>query len=208
MRVLARRDLERWLGLRGIVRETMAWREEGAVHRLLIREREERPFESGPHRRVALPGEEADLKFPIADRPVLSALVADLMRETGEEEVCAATRPGTYWLNNRGYAAYLARVPDAQRVHRFLRGVGLTDRFRGGFVIRPHEYASHLPMLAAQAFCGGPDVFFAARNAPLLVMACHEFDVHVETRDADLLARVRHLADARSLDLRGTELTT
>jgi len=208
VRVLSRRDLERWLTRLGIDRAAMTWREEEATHRLLAREPGEEPIERGPHRRLILPDEEMVLKRRVGDRPALSRLVADLMQEVGADLVCAATPLGSYWLNNRGYAAYLARVPDAQRVHRFLRRVGLTDRFRGGFLIRPYEYESHLPQLAAQAFCGGPDVFFVAHNVPLLAMACHEFDVHIETRDAGLLDRARALAESRGLILRGIDLSS
>lgn len=207
MRVLPRRELAPWLRHLGIDRETMTWEEdEASTHRLLMREADEEAVSHGPHRRLALPDEGRVLKMRVGDRPALGRLVVELMQRTGTDLVCALLPPGSYWLNNRGYAAYLARIPDAQRVHRFLRRVGLTDRFRGGFLIRPHEYASHLPLLTAQAFCGGPDVYFVARDVPLIVMACREFDIHLETREAHLLQQARALAESQGLSLHGLDI--
>lgn len=204
MRVLPRHALDGWLGRLGIDRATLTWPESETVSRLLIREPADEVVDEGPHRRIALPGEDSALRLRLGDRPRLSGLVAEILADA--EEVCAVTRPGTYWLNNRGYAAYLARVPDAQRIHDLLRRVGLTNRFRGGFLIRPYEFATRVPLLAAQPFCGGPDVFFVARGLPLIVMACHEFDLHVETRDPALIERARALTESRGLIARGTEI--
>jgi hypothetical protein len=66
-------------------------------------------------------------------------------------------------------------------------------------LIQPYEYDTHLPLLASQAFCGGPDILFAARNVPLLVLACHEFDLHVEIRDPQIGEIVQTLACERGL---------
>ena len=83
--------------------------------------------------------------------------------------------------------------------------MGLTDRFQGGFLIREQECESHLPILASQPFCGGPDVYFAAREAPLLITACHEFDLHLESTDSSLIARLSLLIRSRGLDVRGLD---
>lgn len=211
MRVQSCRDLDRRLARAGVDREAMTWTAaagQACVLRLLVREAEADTVEAGPHRPIHLPDERRSLKVRVGDRPALSGLVAALMARAGAMEVCAAGAPGAYWLNNRGYAARLAPVPDAQRLHAFLRGVGLTDRFRGGFLVRPHEFDSHLPRLASQPFCGGPDVLFAAEGAPLLILACHEFDLHVETRDPALADIVRAEAAERGLPVRGAELTS
>ncbi len=206
MRVLSRHTLASWLRTAGIHRETMAWAEDAPVHRLLIREASLPEADSGPHRRIPLPGEDQVLRIAVGDRPLLGALVVQAVRETGAQEVAAATPAGTYWLNNRGYAHYLRKVSDAQRVHTFLRHVGLTDRFQGGFLIREFEYETHLPLLACQPFCGGPDVYFVCRARPLVLMACHELDLHVETPDAMLAARIRQTAQDCDLTVRGSDV--
>jgi hypothetical protein len=196
VRVLSRDALGRWTAANGIDREEMTWRDGPAPFRMLLRDATTivGPTVAGPHRRLNLPGEDKVEKIPLGDRPALSRFVAAAFREAGAPEVCAFGAPESYWLNNRGYAAYLSRVADARRVHLFLRRAGLTDRFRGGFRIQPFEYDSHLPALAAQPFCGGPDVMFASAAPPLLILACHEFDLHVEARREALANGVAEIA--------------
>jgi hypothetical protein len=207
MRVLSRDALRRWAATNGIDREEMTWRDGPGPFRMLLRDSTPPAAEAeGPHRRVNLPGEGAVEKIPLGDRPGLSRFVAAAFHEAGSGEVCAFGAPESYWLNNRGYAAYLAKVSDARRAHAFLRRVGLTDRFRGGFRIRPFEYDSHLPALAAQPFCGGPDVMFASADPPLLILACHEFDVHVEARQRALASRIAGLADEAGLSVRRSDI--
>lgn len=206
MRVLSREALGRWLSANGIDADRLTWRGDPAPFRLLVRDPADPDAAPGPHRRLSVPGEETIIKIPLADRPRLSRLVSRIMYEAGVGEVCAFGLPESYWLNNRGYAAYLEKVEDARRIHRFLSRAGLTNRFRGGFLVRPHEFESHLPMLAAQPFCGGPDVVFASAAPPILVTACHEFDLHVELRSAELTDRVSELARGVNLDVRRSDL--
>ena len=172
-----------------------------SLHRILVREAESPPFEKGPHRPLKEPGEPAVRKVAISDRPALSTLVPALFVSAGVDSVLAAAPLGAYWLNNKGLSDYLSRVPDAGRVTSMLRRVGLTDRFQGGFHITRAEFESILPVLASQPFCGGPDVFFASPD--LLITACHEFDLHVESSDADLANRLETLVRSRGLEVRG-----
>ena len=87
-----------------------------------------------------------------------------------------------------------------------LRRAGLTDRFKGGFLVERDEYDSHLPIIASQPFCGGADVCFAAGGGRLLITACHEFDLHVETTESELARRLQSLAFERGLQVRGLDL--
>src|SRR4051794_1146786 len=103
----------------------MTWRDGPAPFRMLIREVSSGSTGGGPHRRVNLPGEGVVEKIPLGDRPALSQFVAAAFRAAEAPEVCAFGAPESYWLNNRGYAAYLSRVADARRVHRFLCRAGL-----------------------------------------------------------------------------------
>lgn len=141
--------------------------------------------------------------FPLADRPTLSGFVAALFRQFQVPTVLATVAEGTFWLNNKAQSAYLWRVLDAQRVSRFLCRRGLTNRFRGGFIVRPDAFHSVLPVLAANTFAGGGDVQFAslAPSLPLTVLACHHFDLHVATPDAALMERVSDLACRHDLAL-------
>lgn len=181
----------------------MSWSGGPPGQRLILREAEEPTIDSGIHRPLELPEDATILKRPLGDRAPLSCMVAAVMEQTGAEPVCVAVPGGAYWLNNKGYASRLAEVPDAQRVHRRLRAQGLTDRFRGGFLVRPYEFRSWLPLLASQPFCGGPDVFFIAARVPLIVMACHEFDLHVDTRHDAVFSEITRLAAERNLLVRG-----
>ena len=183
----------------------MTARADSPLHRLLIRESDSPPFQGGPHRPLRLPEEEQVLKIAVADRPALSNLVPVILREAGAASAIASIPTGAYWLNNRGLAAYLRRVPDSRRVSSLLRGVGLTDRFQGGFLIREQEFETHAVVLASQPFCGGPDVYFAARPAQLLITACHEFDLHLESPDSSLTEKLASLARDHGLDVRGLE---
>ena len=205
MRAVNRADLARLLTAAGWDRATMTSRSEPSVERLLIRELDSPPFQGGAHRPLRLPEEDQVIKISVADRPALSGLVPALLREAGADSVIAAVPLGAYWLNNRGLAAYLRRVPDALRVNSLLRQVGLTDRFQGGFLISSPEFETHASILASQPFCGGPDVYFAARPAPLLITACHEFDLHLESPDSELTQSLAALARRRGLDVRGLE---
>jgi hypothetical protein len=90
-------------------------------------------------------------------------------------------------------------------VTAILRRVGITDRFQGAFRIGNHEFDSHVTLLASQPFCGGPDVYFAARPAPLLITACREFDLHIETADAELGAKLAGVARREGLEIRGLD---
>jgi hypothetical protein len=203
VRVVSERVLVRALAALGISRESRTWRCQEGLSRLLVRDTDPELVENGPHRRIALPAEETVVKLRVGDRPRLGEYISRLLALADVTAVYAATRPGAYWLNNRGYADYLRRVPDAQRVNHFLRRVGLTDRFRGGFLIQQREFATVVPMLASQAFCGAPDVLFAAVDRPLTALACREFDVHVEARDETLIAAAQALACEADMEVVG-----
>ena len=183
----------------------MTARSESPVQRLLVREMDSPPFQGGAHRPLRLPEENQVIKISVANRPALSALVPVLLREAEAESAIAAVPIGAYWLNNRGLAAYLRRVPDAERVSTILKRVGLTDRFQGGFLVREQEFDSHASVLASQPFCGGPDVYFAARPARLLITACHEFDLHLESPDPSLTEKLANIVRSHGLDVRGLE---
>jgi hypothetical protein len=142
----------------------------------------------------------------MGDRPRLSRLIPVILREAGAQSVVAVIPQGAYWLNNRNLSAYLSRVPDSLRVTAELRRVGLSDRFQGGFLVRHHEFSSMVPLLASQPFCGGPDVYFAARPIPVLITACHEFDLHVESPNADLTTQLASLCDQKGLEVRGLDV--
>jgi hypothetical protein len=140
--------------------------------------------------------------FPVADRPVLSQFIAETFLGLGVEETLATIPAGAFWLNNKAQAAYLWKVADAQRVSRFLRRRGLTDRFQGGFRIRREQFASILPVLAAHTYAGGADVLFAALAPPhlrLTALACHHFDIHFASPDSPLLDAITHLAAQHGL---------
>ena len=206
MRVLSRHALATWLAQRGVDQDRLTWRDSPAPFRMLVRESQSEEIDVGPHRRVSLPDEGTFLKVRLGDRPALGAFVDRAFSDCSAQVVCACGEPESYWLNNRGYAAYLSRVEDARRIHRCLGSVGLSNKFRGGFLVRPFEYGTHLPMLAAQPFCGGPDVLFTSEEPPLLILACHEFDLHVEARDPALANRIEALAADSGLDVRRSDL--
>jgi len=190
--VISRGDLETFLDRAGIDQQALALRGSSGIHRMLVREPELDVVESGPHRRIALPDESSSLKLRLANRPALGAFIGRLADRSGLPHMIAVVRTGSYWLNNRHYAAYLRNIADAQITNRYLRGVGLTDKFRGGFRVGVGEFDFWVPRLACQAFCGGPDVAFISPSGDLVVVACHEQDVHVETTEHafDALGRV------------------
>src|SRR5262245_54748682 len=96
----------------------------GSAQRCLVRESNPPEFDSGPHRRIPLPGDSSDLKLPLGDRPILAGLALALIAGAGSASVMAAVPQDSYWLNNRSYAGYLRNVRAAVRVHRALRTVG------------------------------------------------------------------------------------
>ena len=205
MRAVSRAELTRAFRSAGWRRDILESIPPLAVHRLLVREPESPSFAGGAHRSVRIPGETEPQKIAIADRPRLGSLIPRALREAGARAAVAAVPEGAYWIHNKGLSAYLRKVPDAAGVIGLLRRMGLTDRFRGGFLIRSHELDTVVPVLASQPFCGGPDVLFASIPAALLVTACHEFDVHFETTDLELATRLNRLVEADGLEARGME---
>ena len=175
------------------------------VHRHLVRETDGPEFTGGAHRPLRIPGEKDVVKIAVSDRPRLSNLVPRLLAGVGAQSAIAALPEGAYWLHNKGLADYLRRVPDSERITRLLRRVGLTDRFQGGFLIGKHEFESVAPTLASQPFCGGPDVYFAAVPGPVLITACHEFDLHLETPSDELFAQLQDLTRGEGLEARGLD---
>ena len=193
MKVYSRFALDGWLRAAGVNRSNMNW-SAGSVQRSLIRESHPPEFDSGPHRRIPLPGDSNDLRLPLGDRPILTGIALALIAGVSRESVMAAVPHASYWLNTRSYAGYLRNVGAAVRVHRALRTVGLTDRFQGGLLIQPYELAKWIPMLAAQPFAGGPDVYFILPEAGMILTACHEFDIHLESR-AKLPPAIQRILD-------------
>jgi hypothetical protein len=119
------------------------------------------------------------------------------MTALGADRVLATVPEGTFWLNNKSLAAYFAKVPDAMRVCKFLRDLGLTDKFRGGFLLSPSDFALSLPLLASQTYAGGADVQFTVvqpLGLRLTAVACHHFDIHFATPDPALIVRLIDLA--------------
>lgn len=203
MQIVPRHDLSRRLRQAGLEPDTRDFAENEFSHRLTLRECAPLPFVAGPHRKVVYADGRVEGPFPLGDRPALSGFVATLFAHLNVPAVLATVADGTFWLNNKAQAEYLRRVPDAERVTRFLRRRGLTNRFRGGFAVRADAYRTVLPVLAANTFAGGGDVLFAslAPDVPLTVLACHHFDLHVSTPNAALLSAVSTLACRHDLAL-------
>ncbi|MCS6776190.1 MAG: hypothetical protein RMJ43_01435 [Chloroherpetonaceae bacterium] len=199
MQVVPRSRLPRLLRACGLAPETREFPHPERLHRLTVREQAPPAFTGGPHRRVFLPEGAEQEKVPVADRPALSAFVATGFEAVRARYVLATIERGALWLNNRAQREYLADVPDAQRVSRFLRRRGLTDRFQGGFLIPASDFRRTLPMLAAQAFSGGSDVLFAAFPPAFSVLACRQFDLHFTAPEAACLARIVDLAQQHGL---------
>ena len=205
MQVIPRYRLPFLLRAAGLEVVTREFPEAENVHRLTVREAEPMPFTTGPHRKIVYPDGRLEGPFPVADRPALSQFVGTIFQELKVERVLATISEGTFWLNNKALSAYLWKVPDAQRVARFLRQRGLTDRFQGGFVIQRPQFETTLPLLAANTYSGGSDVLFSALPSPsfscrVTVLFCHHFDLHIATPDASLLESVTTLAARKGLD--------
>jgi hypothetical protein len=199
--VIPRHELPRLLRAAGLTSETREFPDAATVQRLTVRECEPLPFISGPHRKVVYPDGRVEGPVPIADRPALSAFVAASFATLGVTEVLATIEDGALWLNSRAQSRYLEDVPDARYVAHFLRRRGLTDRFRGGFVVPAADFEATLPVLAAQTFSGGSNVLFASLSAllPLTVLSCHHFDLHLTSPNADLISHLSTLAAERGL---------
>jgi hypothetical protein len=202
MQVVPRHRLPMLLRLAGLNAVTREFEDSIEIFRLTVRERAPLPFTSGPHRKVLYPDGRIEGPFPVADRPALSAFVAIVFDSFAVQEVFATVPEGTFWLNNRAQSAYLWKVPDAQKVRHFLRSRGLTDRFRGGFLVQRAQFGSILPRLAANTYAGGADVLFTALSPSLhrlTATACHHFDIHFATPDASLIPTIADLADRHDL---------
>ncbi len=202
MQVVPRHELPRQLRAAGLEPRSREFPDAASVHRLTVRECEPLPYITGPHRKVLYPDGRIEGPFPVADRPNLSAFVATVFAALPVRSALATVTEGAFWLNNRAQSAYLWKVADAQRVARFLRARGLTDRFQGAFRVRREQFATTLPLLAAHTYAGGSDVQFAALDTPgcrLTVLACHHFDLHFTTPDASLLETIVCLAEQNRL---------
>ncbi len=196
MQIVPRFELPRLLSQAGLNVFTREFPNESATHRLTIRETDPLPYVSGPARKAVFPDGRVEGPYPLADRPHLSAFLGATMTALGAKRVLATVPEGTFWLNNKSLAAYFARVPDAMRVCRFLRARGLTDKFRGGFLLSPSDFAVSLPLLAAQTYAGGADVQFSIvhpNGLRLTAVACHHFDIHFATPHPVLIERLSAL---------------
>lgn len=172
------------------------------LYRLTVREQDPVLHVSGPHRKIVYPDGRIEGPFPVADRPALSGFFPRVFSTLGATAVLATVPEGTFWLNNKAQANYLYQVPDAQRVSRFLRRRGLTDRFQGGFVIRADQFVPSLPWLAANTFSGGADVLFsvlAPSSLRLTALACHHFDIHFTSPTDPALSTIAELAAQHGL---------
>jgi hypothetical protein len=197
VQIVPRFELPRLLNRAGLNAATREFTDEIATHRLTIRETVPVPYLSGPARKAVYPDGRVEGPYPLADRPLLSRFLAEAMAAAGATLVLATVPEGTFWLNNKTMAAYFGEVADAVRVSRFLRQRGLTDKFRGGFLLSPLHFAATLPLLAAQPYAGGADVQFTALHPTglrLTAVACHHFDIHFASPDAALLDRLAALA--------------
>ncbi|HZO92067.1 MAG TPA: hypothetical protein VFB38_27360 [Chthonomonadaceae bacterium] len=203
MQIIPRRELPRLLRAAGLDPHTREFPDVPAVHRLTVREREPRPHIRGPHRKIVYPDGRMEGPIPVADRPALSAFVAAAFTALEVEAVLAVVAEGTFWLNNKAQAAYLAKVADARYVCQFLRRRGLTDRFQGGFCVRRARFSAVLPVLAANTFAGGGDVLFAALSPVgrrLTILACHHYDLHFAAPDPAPLESIADLAAQHGLE--------
>ncbi len=199
MQIVPRFELPRLLGRAGLNVSTREFHDEVATQRLTVRETDPMPYVSGPARKSVFPDGRIEGPYPLADRPLLSTFLGQILIAVGAERVLATVPEGTFWLNNKSLADYFGRVPDAMRICRFLRARGLTDKFRGGFLLTPDQFAVFVPILAAQPYAGGADVQFTALQPTplhLTAIACHHFDIHFASPDPRLLERVAALAPA------------
>ena len=197
MQIVPRFQLPRLLSLAGLNVTTREFSDQITTHRLTVREAEPLPYTVGPARKSVFPDGRVEGPYPLADRPLLSHFLGTVMAAIGADQVLATVPEGTFWLNNKSLAAYFAPVPDAMRVCRFLRARGLTDKFQGGFLLSPIDFAVSLPVLAAQTYAGGADVQFTVirpGSVQLTAVACHHFDIHFAGPDSRLLDRVAALA--------------
>jgi len=193
VQIVPRFELPRLLNQAGLNASTREFPDEIATHRLTIRETEPLPYVSGPKRKAVYPDGRVEGPYPLADRPLLSQFLGAAMTALGAERVLATVPEGTFWLNNKSLAAYFANVPDAMRVCRFLRARGLTDKFRGGFLLSPIDFAFTLPLLASQTYAGGADVQFTVlptKGLKLTAVACHHFDIHFAGPDPATIVRL------------------
>lgn len=193
MQIVPRFELPRLLSRAGLNASTREFPDEVGTRRLTIREIDPPPYISGPSRKTVYPDGSVEGPYPLGDRPLLSRFLGDAMAALGAEQVLATVSEGTFWLNNKSLAAYFAPVPDALRVCRFLRARGLTDKFRGGFLLSPSEFADSLPQLAMQTYAGGADVQFTIVRPSglyLTAVACHHFDIHFSSPDPAVIARL------------------
>jgi hypothetical protein len=199
VQIVPRFELPRLLNRAGLDVRTREFSDQIATHRLTVRETDPLPYISGPARKAVYPDGRVEGPYPLADRPCLSHFLGEIMTAIGAEQVLATVPEGTFWLNNKSMAAYFAAVPDAMRVCKFLRARGLTDKFRGGFLLSPAHFAVTLPLLAAQTYAGGADVQFTV-VAPALIRltatACHHFDIHFAGPDSGLLNSLAAMAPA------------
>lgn len=196
MQIVPRFELARRLRRAGLEAATREFPDEVATHRLTVRETEPAPYISGPSRKTVYPDGSFEGPFPLGDRPLLSRFLAEVMDALGAEQVLATIPEGTFWLNNKTLATYFAPVPDAMRVCKFLRARGLTDKFRGGFLLTPTQFALSLPQIAAQPYTGGANVQFTVlqpESLRLTAVACHHFDIHFASPDPALMTRIAAL---------------
>lgn len=202
MQVVPRDRLPILLRSAGLDPQSREFPDNNVVHRLTVREHEPMAFTGGAHRKLVYPDGRVEGPFPVADRPALSRFIATAFDSLGADAVLATVSEGTFWLNNKAQAAYLARVPDALRVTRFLRMRGLNDRFRGGFRVERARFFVSLPWLAANTYAGGGDVQFVVlqpASIRLTALACHHFDIHFASPDSALIERLAALAAAENL---------
>lgn len=202
MRVVPKGDLPQFFRAAGMDADTRAFSCDALLHRLTVKEAIPPEFHGGPHRKVVYADGRIEGPFPVSDRPALSAFFPTVFSRLQVRYVLATVVEGTFWLNNKAQLDYLKRVPDAVRVGHWLRRRGLTDRFQGGFLLRPCEFAEALPQLAANAYAGGSDVHFtviAPRALPLTAVACHHFDIHFASPNAMVMRQVQEFAEAQGL---------
>lgn len=199
MQIVPRHELPRLLRACGLSPETREFPAQERLHRLTVKEQTPPPFAGGPHRKVTMPDGSVEGPYPIADRPALSVFVATCLLEIGAKQTLATIEEGALWLNNHSQKEYLSDVADAQRVSLFLRRRGLTNRFRGGFLVRSSDFTKVLPILAAQTFSGGSNVLFAALSPAFTVLSCHHFDLHFTSPDTSLLSSITDLARQHGL---------
>lgn len=202
MQVIPRSKLSGLLRAAGLDPTTRTFVSSCEPHQLTLHEAVPMPFVSGPHRKIQYPDGRVDGPYPVADRPALGNYLAGLFTALGIQSVMAVIPEGALWLNNKSQAAYLHKVEDAQRVCRFLRRRGLTDRYQGGFRILHSQFHTAIPLLAANTYAGGADVLFVAlvpTPIKLTALACHHFDIHLTALDPCLLEKASDLALSQGL---------